>query len=161
MAFNRLKELSKNIDNELYLVFLDIIKKIDDFLLVKGLGGFNWLQKFTKDYNRSDNLIKIFMIKNEFSSILWEYDLEKLDYKSDVVFVRSLTLWDKNHTDILKKELWIDEFRNKFIKNIESLDKKTINYWGLIFWIDVKKYLSNNQNTYEKLNKPIFTRNFG
>jgi hypothetical protein len=41
MAFNRLKELSKNIDNELYLVFLDIIKKIDDFLLVKGLGGFN------------------------------------------------------------------------------------------------------------------------
>jgi hypothetical protein len=75
--------------------------------------------------------------------------------------VRSLTLWDKNHTDILKKELWIDEFRNKFIKNIESLDKKTINYWGLIFWIDVKKYLSNNQNTYEKLNKPIFTRNFG
>jgi hypothetical protein len=50
------------------------------------------LQKFTKDYNRSDNLIKIFMIKNEFSSILWEYDLEKLDYKSDVVFVRSLTL---------------------------------------------------------------------
>jgi hypothetical protein len=27
MAFNRLKELSKNIDNELYLVFLDIIKK--------------------------------------------------------------------------------------------------------------------------------------
>lgn len=37
MAFNRLKELSKNIDNELYLVFLDIIKKNGWLFIGEGL----------------------------------------------------------------------------------------------------------------------------
>lgn len=100
------------------------------------------------------------MISKEFTSILWEYNLENLDYNSDIVFIRSLMFWDRNHIDILKKELWIELFKSKFIKNISSLDKKTINYWGIIFWINTKEYLSNNQDTYEKLNSPIFTRNF-
>jgi hypothetical protein len=100
------------------------------------------------------------MLNKEFQSILWEYDLKKMNYSDDIVFIRSLTLWDRNHINFLKKSLWIDEFKNKFIKNISTLDKKTINYWWTIFWIDIKKYLNKTQNTYEKLNEPIFTRSF-
>lgn len=37
MAFNRLKEISKNIDNKLYLVFLDIIKKNWGLFIGEGL----------------------------------------------------------------------------------------------------------------------------
>jgi hypothetical protein len=37
MAFNRLKELSKPIDNNLYLIFLDIIKKNGGLFIGEGL----------------------------------------------------------------------------------------------------------------------------
>ena len=40
MSFNRLKELSRNIDNNLYLVFLDIIKKNWWLFIGEGLRGF-------------------------------------------------------------------------------------------------------------------------
>jgi hypothetical protein len=100
------------------------------------------------------------MLNKEFKSILWEYDLKELDYNSDLVFVRSLTIWDRNHINYMKTKLWIEKFKDKFIKNIASLDKKTINYWGIVFWIDTKKYLNNTQSTNELLNKPVFTRNF-
>ena len=100
------------------------------------------------------------MLNKDFKSILWEYDISKLNYDDEIVFIRSVTIWDKNHIDYLKSSLWIEKFRNKFIKNLENLDKKTINYWWTIFWIDIKDYLNKNQTTYEKLNKPIFTRSF-
>lgn len=101
------------------------------------------------------------MVNLVFSSILWEYNLEKIDYDSDILFVRTLTLWDKEHLEILKNNLWKKLFKNKFLKNISSFDKITLNYWWIVLWIDVKKYLLDNQNTYEKFNEPIFTRNFG
>ena len=40
MSFNRLKELSKNIDKKLYLVFLDIVKKNWWLFIGEGLRGF-------------------------------------------------------------------------------------------------------------------------
>lgn len=101
------------------------------------------------------------MLPKYFASILWEYDLNKINYYSDTVFIRSLTIGDKEHSDYLKNKLWIEIFKKKFLQNIDKLDKKTINYWGIIFDINVKKYLNKNQDTYEKLNDPIFTRNFG
>lgn len=100
------------------------------------------------------------MINKIFSSILWEYDLEKLNYDDEIVFIRSLNFWDKNHIDTLKEYLWIEKFKNKFINNIQNFDKKTINYWCIIFWID-KSVFNNINDTYDKLNSPIFTRNFG
>lgn len=101
------------------------------------------------------------MINKEFQSILWEYNLKKLNYDDDIVFIRSLTIWDLNHIKYMKSKLWKEKFIEKFLGNIEKLDKKTINYWGTIYWINTKKYINNIQNTYEKLNKPIFTRNIG
>jgi hypothetical protein len=100
------------------------------------------------------------MLKKEFKSILWEYDIKELDYTSDLVFIRSLTMGERNHINYLKKKLWNEDFKKKFLKNIASLDKKTINYWGIVLSIDTKKYLTHTQTTYEKLNEPIFTRNF-
>ena len=100
------------------------------------------------------------MLIKDFQSILWEYDLEKLNFSDDIVFIRSLKFWDRNHIKFLKKELWLKKFKENFLKNINQLDKKTINYWAIIFDLDVKKYLNNLQNTYEKLNKPVFTRSF-
>jgi len=100
------------------------------------------------------------MLDKIFSSILWEYDISKLNYDDDIVFVRTLTFWDREHINILKQNLWLKKFKQKFIKNINQLDKKTVNYWGVVFNLDVKKYLLNIQNTYDKLNKPVFTRSF-
>ena len=40
MSFNRLKELSKNIDDDLYKVFLDVIKKNWGLFIGEGLRGF-------------------------------------------------------------------------------------------------------------------------
>ncbi|QFR39449.1 hypothetical protein A9Q91_04445 [Candidatus Gracilibacteria bacterium 28_42_T64] len=40
MSFNRLKEIAKNIDYDLYLVFLDIIKKNGGLFIGEGLRGF-------------------------------------------------------------------------------------------------------------------------
>ena len=40
MSFNRLKELSKWIDEQLYMIFLDIIKKNGGLFIGEGLRGF-------------------------------------------------------------------------------------------------------------------------
>jgi len=40
MSFNRLKELSKNIDKDLYELFLDIIKQNGGLFIGEGLRGF-------------------------------------------------------------------------------------------------------------------------
>jgi hypothetical protein len=40
MSFNRLKELSKGIDEQLYMIFLDIIKKNWGLFIGEGLRGF-------------------------------------------------------------------------------------------------------------------------
>jgi len=39
MSFNRLKELTKPIDDELYRVFLDVIKKNGGLFIGEGLRG--------------------------------------------------------------------------------------------------------------------------
>jgi len=99
------------------------------------------------------------MIDKNFQSILWEYDLNKLNYNDDIVFVRTLIFWNKKQVDILKNKLWKEKFKEKFLENLTHFDKKTLNYWSII--LDVKIDLKNKQTIYEQLNKPIFTRNFG
>ena len=80
-------------------------------------------------YNKYNyHIIRKDMLNKEFQSILWEYDLNKINFDSDIVFIRSLKFWDKNHINFLKKELGLDKFKQKFIKNIDKLDKKTVNY---------------------------------
>ena len=98
------------------------------------------------------------MIDKKFQSILWEYDISKLNYDDNIVFVRTLMFWDKEHIVKLKKELGIIKIRDKFIENVEKLDKKTINYWSKIFNLNID--LKDKQTVYEQLNKPIFTRSF-
>lgn len=98
------------------------------------------------------------MIDKKFQPILWEYNISKLNYEDDIVFVRTLMFGDKTHVDILKKKLGKTEFKRKFLENLENLDLKTVNYWKNVFGIDLT--LTNKSTVYEKLNKPIFSRSF-
>ena len=98
------------------------------------------------------------MLDKFFQPILWDYDISKLDYNDDIVFVRTLMFWDKKHIDILKKVLWKETFKKKFLKNLKELDIKTINYWKNIFEVNLN--LKNKQTFYEKMNKPVFSRSF-
>gem|GEM_PF-3453523 len=45
------------------------------------------------------------------------------------------------------------------MKNYQELDPKSVNYWAIIFDID-KSTLKLTYSIYDKLNKPVFTRNF-
>jgi len=98
------------------------------------------------------------MIDKKFQPILWEYDISKLSYDDNIVFVRALVFWDREHIAKLKKELWITRFKNKIMENIDKFDKKTTNYWSKIFNLNID--FKNKQSIYEQLNKPIFTRSF-
>lgn len=98
-------------------------------------------------------------LDKKFQSILWEYELSKLSLNNDIVVQRVLSLWDKNITDFWIKELWKDRARILFIKNKQNIDKKSVNYWNIIFALD-NKNLEINRTMYDKLNIPIFTRSF-
>ena len=95
-----------------------------------------------------------------FQSILWEYNLSKLKIDSPIVVERVLSLWDKNITDFWIKEVWIKKAKKLFLENSKFLDKKSYNYWELIFWLRDKNKISDNRSMYEKLNTPIFSRSF-
>ncbi len=99
------------------------------------------------------------MLPKEFESILWEYDLTKLDISSDIVSIRTFTLWDDFHIKFLQEKLWKEFLKRKFFKNIWEIDKKSANYWALIFWIP-KESLEHKPIMYDLLHKPFFRRSF-
>ena len=47
-----------------------------------------------------------------------------------------------------------------FLKNKKYIDKKSVNYWNIIFGFE-NEDLESNKTMYDKLNTPIFTRSFG
>ncbi len=96
-----------------------------------------------------------------FEKILWEYDLSTIDIKSDIVWERIFSLADKDLSDFWISTVWKETAKSIFVRNLNNLDKKSQNYWWIIFWVDTKKALDSNKTMYEKLNKPIFSRNFG
>ena len=98
-------------------------------------------------------------LNQKYQSILWEYDLSNLEFDNDIVIERLLNLWNKNLTDEWINIIWKEKAKELFIKNSLKLDKKSLNYWNIIFWTKIT--LDNNSSMYEKLNKPIFSRNFG
>ena len=99
------------------------------------------------------------MLSKKFKKILWEYDLEKLNLDSDIVTERVLNFWDVDITDYWIKTLWKEKAKKLFIKNAEKLNKKSYNYWCIVF--GVEKNLKNKKSIYEQFNKPIFSRSFG
>ncbi len=98
-------------------------------------------------------------LPKNFKSILWEYDISKLNIESSIVVQRVLNLWDKNITDFWIKKVWKQKAKKLFLKNIEFLDKKSYNYWKIIFQVENNK-ISDKRTMYEKLNTPIFSRSF-
>jgi len=100
-------------------------------------------------------------LNKEFQSILWEYDLSKLDLDDNIVVQRLLNLWEKKLTDIWIDNLWKDKARDLFLKNKDQLDKKSVNYWNIIFEVKKSQNFKPNRTMYDKLNTPIFTRSFG
>lgn len=99
-------------------------------------------------------------VPKTFQSILWEYNLSQLKIDFSIVVERVFNLWDKNVTDFWIKEIWKEKAKELFIKNKNLLDKKSYNYWELIFWLRKNKILSDNRTMYDKLNTPIFSRSF-
>jgi len=99
-------------------------------------------------------------LNKKFQNILWEYDLSKLKLDDNIVVQRVLNLGNKDITDYWIKEIWKTKARKLFTKNKDKLDKKSLNYWNIIFE-KKDKNLKNNKTMYEKLNKPVFTRSFG
>lgn len=95
-----------------------------------------------------------------FQSILWEFDLSKLNLDDNIVAERVLSLGDKNVTDFWIKELWKDKAKELFIKNKKNIDKKSLNYWNIIFYLE-ENNLETNRTMYDKLNTPVFSRSFG
>jgi len=96
------------------------------------------------------------MIDEIFRWVVPGYDLKNLSYEDDVVFVATLMFGDREHIEILKKKLGKEKFKQKLQKNFSKLDKKTANYWAVVFDLDVD--LKNNLNLHEEINKPIFRR---
>ncbi len=90
---------------------------------------------------------------------LWEYDVNLLKYEDEIVINRCLIFWEISDYYILKSEVWEDLIKKIFIKNISSFDKKTANFWKLIF--KIQHINSNNHSIYEQLNTPIFKRSIG
>ena len=99
------------------------------------------------------------MLPKKFKPILWEYNLEKLNLESDIVVERLLNFADKDLTDYWIKKLGKQKAKELFIKNASKLNKKSYNYWSIIF--NYKPKLQNKQSIYEQFNTAIFQRSFG
>jgi hypothetical protein len=103
-------------------------------------------------------------LEKNYKSILWEYDLSKLNLDDDIVVERVLNLWKKDLTDLWIKQIGKKKVKELFIKNSKFLDKKSLNYWKIIFDLEKENLKENlkedNRTMYEKLNTPIFTRSF-
>lgn len=89
---------------------------------------------------------------------LWEYDFEKLEIQDEIVCVRAFCFWEISDIKLLENEIWKEKMKKIFLKNLDKIDKKSINFFKIYFKIT---NLENNISMYEKLNKPIFTRSFG
>ena len=65
-------------------------------------------------------------LSKKFKSILWEYDLSKLEHSNKIVVERVLNLWD---IDIFKewiKQVWNKDAKKLYIKYRYLLDKKNL-----------------------------------
>ena len=99
-------------------------------------------------------------VPSSLKSILWEYDLDKLDFKSNIVAERVMNLWDSNVINLWISSIWKNNAKKSFLKNSNKLDKKSLNYWKIYFNLKDSEILIDNRSMYEKLNKPIFSRSF-
>lgn len=100
-------------------------------------------------------------LSKKFQWILWEYELSSLDLDDSIVVERVLNLWDTALTDLWIIKNWMKKAKKLFLKNRKSLDKKSCNYWSIIFDLPISNEIIPNRNMYDKLNTPIFSRNFG
>jgi len=100
-------------------------------------------------------------LSKDFQSILWEYKLSNLNLDDSIVVERILNLGWKELTDFWIKSIWKERAKKLFIQNQRSLDRKSLNYWNIIFDIKEGSKLDSNSTMYDKLNTAIFSRNFG
>lgn len=96
-------------------------------------------------------------LQKYFQSILWEYKIDTLNIWSDIVAQRVLSLWDKKHSDFWMQELGTEKAQKIYLKNRNTLDKKSQNYWDKYFKIEQKSF---SKSMYEQLHSPIFSRSF-
>lgn len=105
------------------------------------------------------HIISMIQVSKVLEKSLWEYDISKLTYESEIVTIRALCFGEIDDIKLICKEIWSDKVRAIFIKNITEIDLKSQNFWKKYFQIDTEN--THNQSMYDKLNTPIFSRSFG
>jgi hypothetical protein len=89
---------------------------------------------------------------------LWEYDFKRLNYDDEIVVLRALNFWEIDDVKTIEQHIWKENLIKIFKKNLNEIDNKSKNFWGLYF--KIKNLNTTNITMYDKLNKPIFTRSF-
>lgn len=75
-------------------------------------------------------------------NLFWDINFKELDYKKNVDFIieRVLNFGDEKDFYILKKNYSLKKIKN-IAKKSNYSNKKTINFWSLIFNIPLKSFL--------------------
>lgn len=128
---------------------------------------FLFLKNLTHTYNTSQDFTKKYLIivplpmsiDTSFQKILWEYDLSGMDYTSEILAERVLSLWEQDLLDFWMIQVGSENSKRLFLKVASRLDAKSLSYWNLFFWTDIS--WDSNRTMYEQLNVPVFFRSFG
>ena len=75
-------------------------------------------------------------------AIFWDVDFKKLDYKKNADFIieRVLSLGDEKDYKFLQKIYGLKKIKRTAVK-LDYSDRKTINFWSLIFNIPIDSFL--------------------
>ena len=98
-------------------------------------------------------------IPNSIKENLWEYDTNKLTIASPIVIQRVLEYGSPKDFKYLKNKIGTHKIKKVLLEKLNELDPKTVNFYKKV--LDIKNLNNKPQSMYDKLHKPIFTRNIG
>lgn len=90
-------------------------------------------------------------------SLLWDVDPSKVSLDSDLAIVRVLEFGDVDDVRVLFREVPKKKITDVFVRHFGEFDRKTQNYWNVIF---DKNIPLTNTSVYDRIDEPVFTRNF-
>jgi hypothetical protein len=73
--------------------------------------------------------------------------------------LRALNFWEIEDVKNIENHIWREKLIKIFKKKLNEIDNKSKNFWKLYF--NIKDLNITNTTMYDKLNKPIFSRDFG
>ena len=103
-------------------------------------------------------LLYVFMHSEVSKTLLWDIDSSKTSLDQDLVILRVLEFGDRRDVDILFSGVQRSGIEKVFEKHFSGFDRKTQNYWNLVFH---KNIPLTSHSSYDQIDAPVFTRNFG